>query len=354
MTSLVRTTVLNGYEALALSIGADPAHELKRVGLSLDALKSPDSFISFIACIRALEHTASTANCPDLGLRLIKAQQTDVLGPLTALMRHAPTLEQALLAGSRHVFVLSPEIHFAVVPVASDRRLVDLTFEIAVRQLTARAQFVEQSLGFIVQVLRLVTLGRVRPLLALVPHSRLGSLQRYAEVLGCECQFDAPVAGIRIAACDLATRLPENNPLLQQMAQTYIEEYFGSPQRLFSDRVRLLIRRFLDSQSATLLSIADDLVIHPKTLQRRLLAEGHQFKDLLDEVRRDRFLELLAQSGAFSLTQLALLLGYSEQAALTRSCRRWFDCSPTELRRRSLPNPTGVALAATQASGAAA
>ncbi|RZT93835.1 AraC family transcriptional regulator [Rivibacter subsaxonicus] len=340
MTSLVRTTVLHGYEKLARSIGADPAHELKRVGLSLEALKNPDSFISFIACIRVLEHTASTANCPDLGLRLIQAQQSGVLGPLTALMRHAPTLEQALLAGSRHLFVLSPEIHFAVAPVASDRHLVDLTFEIAVRQLTARAQIVEQSLGFIVQVLRLVTQGRVRPLLALVPHSRLGSLRRYAEVLGCECQFDTPVAGIRIAASDLAIPLPEHNPLLQQMAQTYIEECFGSPQQLFSDRVRLLIRRFLDSQSATLPVIADDLAIHPKTLQRRLLAEGHQFKDLLDEVRRDRFLELVAQSGAFSLTQLALLLGYSEQAALTRSCRRWFGCSPTVLRRRSLPNPS--------------
>ena len=343
MTSLVRSTVLEGYEALASAVGIDPAQALARCGLNLAAAQTPDSFVSFIAFIRLLEHSALAADCPDFGLRLAQAQEAGILGPLTALMRHAPTLEQALLLGSRHLFVLSPEIPFAIAPAPEDRRQVDLMFEITVRQATARAQFIEQSLGFIVQVLRLVSQGRVRPLLALVPHGRLGLPQRYAEVLRCDCRFDAPVAGIRIPASDLATPLPAHSPLLLQMAQTYIAESFASPRQLVSDQVRKLVRRLLDSQCTTLDDVAGELAMHPKTLQRRLLAEGQPFKDLVDEVRRNRFLELAAQPGTFNLTQLALLLGYSEQAALTRSCRRWFGCPPTELRRRATAGAGPVA-----------
>lgn len=340
MTSLVRTSVLEGYEALAQSIGVDTAVELNRVGLPLDALNSTDNFISLIAFMRLMEHTAQCGNCPDFGLRLVQQQEAGSLGPLTVLMRHAQTLAEALQIGARHIFVLSPEFHFSLMPVSTDQNLVDLALEINVPQLRSRSQTIEQALGFIVQVVRLVSQGQVRPVLALLPHQRLGPAQTYADALRCECRFEAPVAAIRIAAKDLSLALPDRNPLLHQMALIYIEENFGAPNKLFTDRVRLLARRFLDAGPVSKVDIAEALSVHPKTLQRRLLKEGHLFNDILDEVRRDRFLELLAQPSTLSLTQVALMLGYSEQAALTRSCRRWFGRAPRELRRQTSEPPS--------------
>lgn len=333
MTSLVRASVLEGYGPLARLIGVDPVAELARVGIPADTLDGKGTFISLIAFMRLMEHTARTGNCLDFGLRLAQRQEASVLGPLTVLMRHSATLEEALQTGARHLFVLSPEFHFSLRPVKAHRQLVDLALEINVPQLRSRAQTIEQSLGFIVQVVRLLSQGQVRPVLALLPHLRLGPLQSYTEVLGCECRFEMPLAAIRIAAKDLALPLPEHNPLLQQMAISYIGENFGAPDKLFTDRVRLLARRFLELGPVARADIAEALSLHPKTLQRRLLEEGQLFNTILDEVRRDRFLELLAQPATLSLTQLALMVGYSEQAALTRSCRRWFGRTPSELRR---------------------
>lgn len=34
------------------------------------------------------------------------------------------------------------------------------------------------------------------------------------------------------------------------------------------------------------------------------------------------------------LSQLTREIGYAEQSVLTRSCRRWFGCSPTDYRKR--------------------
>lgn len=339
MTSLVRTAILEAYEPLARSIGVDPQDELSRVGLSLETAKNPVSLMPFIAFIRLLEHTAKKGNCPDFGLRLAHRQGAGRAGPLSILMRHAATLEEALLTGARHLFVLSPAFHFALVRVSTDPQLVDLSLDIHVPQLRSRAQTIEHSLAYIVQLVKMVSRGQVRPVLALVPHQRLGPLQNYADVLGAECRFEAPVAAIRIAVPDLALALPDRNPLLQQMALSYIEENFGAPDKLLTDRVRLLTRRLLHAGTVMRGDVADALSMHSKTLQRRLLQEGRRFNDILDEARRERLLELLAQPNALSLTQVALMLGYSEQAALTRSCRRWFGRTPTDLRRDAQAPP---------------
>jgi AraC-like DNA-binding protein len=337
MTSLVRSSNLEAYEALTRSIGVDPVMELMRFSLPVDTLQNPDTFIPFIGFIRLLEHTALAGSCPDFGLRLAQSQGEGSAGPLLILMRHAATLEDALQTGSRHLFVLSPNYLFSIVPVSGDCSLVDLTIDIDVPQVRLRPQTIEHSLGYLTQLVRLVSQGQARPILAMLPHARMGPLQSYANVLGCPCRFDAPLAAIRIAAQDLSLALPDRNPLLQRMALAYIDEHFGAPDRLFSDQVRLLARRFLDTGTVSQRDIANAMAVHPKTLQRRLLAENHVFNDIVDEVRRDRFLELIAQSAVPRVAQLAQLLGYSEQAALSRSCRRWFGQTPTELRRRHAP-----------------
>ena len=341
MTSLVRSSILEGYEPLALRIGVDPIAELVRVGLPPAALNDPDTFISFGGFIRLIEHTAMAGRCPDFGLRLAQCQGTGKAGPLLILMRHAATLQDALLTGATHLFVLSSDYQFSIVPVGTNRQLVDLTLDISVPQLRSRAQTIEHSLGYIVQLISLISQGQVRPSLALLPHPRQGPLRNYASVLGCACWFEMPVAAIRIAATDLQLALPDRNPLLQQMALSYIEENFGAPEQLYADRVRLLMRRFLSAGPVLQDDVAKALSVHAKTLQRRLLNEGHTFSDLLDEVRRDRFLELLAQPSDLSLTQLSLMVGYSEPAALTRSCRRWFGCTPTEMRQQ-VPGTAGA------------
>jgi AraC-like DNA-binding protein len=71
--------------------------------------------------------------------------------------------------------------------------------------------------------------------------------------------------------------------------------------------------------------------MHPRTLQRRLREEGTTFEAIKDEARQDLAQRYLAQPDV-PLTQITALLGYSEQSALGRSCRRWFGATPREMR----------------------
>ncbi|MGA9277007.1 helix-turn-helix transcriptional regulator [Ilumatobacter sp.] len=78
--------------------------------------------------------------------------------------------------------------------------------------------------------------------------------------------------------------------------------------------------------------MADRLAMHPRTVQRRLTAEGTSFEILVDDVRREIVAHHLRDTD-LPLSRLATMAGYSEQSSLTRGCKRWFGATPTRCRR---------------------
>jgi len=87
--------------------------------------------------------------------------------------------------------------------------------------------------------------------------------------------------------------------------------------------------------SATLAGAAAALNLPPRTLQRRLAAEGASFAGLLDEVRRELSLRLLADP-VTSIAEVAFALGFGDQPAFHRAFSRWQGSTPGEYRHRLL------------------
>lgn len=342
MTTLIRATALRDYEALARSLGVDTGRALHGVGLSGKVLADADGLISYNAMIRLLENTAAEAGCPAFGLRLARQHGVGSLGVLAILIRHAPTVGEAVSLAARYLFVHSPALRLEMLPVEGQHGLIDLSLAIDMPHLPPHAQAVELALGVAQQALRLLAGAAFRPRLVQFPHARLGSAADYAGAFGCECRFQAPIAALRVARADLQRPTPEHDPTLRGLAENYLRQNFGAPTQFFADRVRAAVRRFLGEGHALQANVASALAVHPRTLQRRLQAEGHAFGDILAEVRRERLRELLAGTPGMSLAHVAMILGYADQAALTRSCRRWFGRTPSELREdRAWLEPPG-------------
>ena len=89
--------------------------------------------------------------------------------------------------------------------------------------------------------------------------------------------------------------------------------------------------RFLGSELCGNREVAAELNLHPRTLHRRLAAEGTSFQKIKDEVRRDVMLYYLQQT-RLDFTRISERLGFSEQSVMTRRCNRWFSASPTRVR----------------------
>ncbi|MBB3050782.1 AraC-like DNA-binding protein [Prauserella isguenensis] len=80
--------------------------------------------------------------------------------------------------------------------------------------------------------------------------------------------------------------------------------------------------------------IAAELSMTERTLRRRLAAEGVNYRDLVDEVRRGWAEELLADE-TLTVEQIAHRLGYSEPSSFLHAFARWHGMPPREFRRRT-------------------
>ena len=69
-----------------------------------------------------------------------------------------------------------------------------------------------------------------------------------------------------------------------------------------------------------------------RTLQRRLREAGLTYSGLLEEVRLEIAARMLEEAGK-KVIDIALDLGYSDQANFTRAFRRWAGVPPSEYRR---------------------
>ena len=88
--------------------------------------------------------------------------------------------------------------------------------------------------------------------------------------------------------------------------------------------------------------VAAKLGMSPRTLARRLAAEGLCFADIMVQVRSalaDRYLA----DRSLSISQIAWLLGYAEIGAFTRAFRRWTGMAPTAAQRGRGERPTSAA-----------
>lgn len=89
----------------------------------------------------------------------------------------------------------------------------------------------------------------------------------------------------------------------------------------------------------TLRDLAERLQMRPRTLQRRLAAEGETFDSLLRRTLWRRADELLADG--HSVTGVAVELGYSDTAHFSRAYRVWTGRPPSSAIRSPRPGLTG-------------
>jgi AraC-like DNA-binding protein len=101
---------------------------------------------------------------------------------------------------------------------------------------------------------------------------------------------------------------------------------------------RVAVRRALPGGALTIDSLAAELGISRRTLQRRLSALGASFKSILQDVREEQSRRYL-DDPRLAVTEIALLLGYSDQASFSNAFRSWCGCAPTEYRQRGAARP---------------
>jgi AraC-like DNA-binding protein len=340
MGSLIQATTLWGYGELVAELGGDPEFFLKRFRIPSGIENQEDAFISIDAYVRLLEASAEDLHCPDFGLRLSRWQGLDILGPIAVIARNAHTLLSGLEMIGRYSYIHSPALQLTLAPRTTKSSLT-FNYEVTEPGLGNVVQGYELSIAILVRIIRLLGGPEARPSAISFMHEQQGPNAAYREALGCPVRFQRTWCGLEISRRLADRRIESADPETRRIATKYLEANYLPPNTLLSERVTELTRRLLPTGQCSVDAIANQLAMHPRSLQRRLVTEGVRCQDLIDQQRRALAARYLAEPG-LPLSQIAGLLGYSEQSALNRSCRRWFGKTPRQYRADRWVSPSSA------------
>jgi AraC-like DNA-binding protein len=332
MGPMIRAASLRGFAPLVRELGGDPDGLAARFGISAEALASDDAMLPITQHDLMLDAAADELGCPDLGLRLAEAQDLTVLGPLALAIESSPTVADALRCASRFMFVHSPALRVGVEPDPMGARgVVALTYRKDLLESPYSPQAIELGMGLFHHVARQLLDGVEGLRSVELPHQPLSPVSRYTAFFGVDVKFGRPSAALRVQRRVLDARFTGADRAIRQLAIDWLASHHPDPATLLSVQVRRVLAEGLGITRPSLAHTARLLTLHPRTLQRRLAAEGTSHDTILDAVRRDAAHRYVTTTD-LPLGQVAALVGFSEQASLTHAVHRWYGRGPRELR----------------------
>jgi AraC-like DNA-binding protein len=329
--SVIRGTSLTGYPALVSELGADPGPLLACAGIRQADVGRFDAFLTYLGLIQAVESAAAATRTPDFGRRLAERQGIEILGPVGVAGRTSKTAAEAFETFDQYLAAYSPAIS-ATISREPYVTASFLEFRILIPHPPAHPQTTELSLGVMLRVLRLLLGARYAPTVVDLPHPPLTAREDYLRYFSCRPRFGSNRAGFSLPTEDLQRPLVRDE-LAHRVVLDYLDTVIDRHRLTMASSIRELIRRLLPAGAATVPVIADQFRLHPKAFRRRLAAEGTNFNNVVDDVRRE-MAERYLRDTDMTLSHLARELGYSEQSVLSRSCQRWFGASPASLREK--------------------
>lgn len=170
------------------------------------------------------------------------------------------------------------------------------------------------------------------------------SREPYERYFGCPVGFGAATTVVRLPIAQLALGLRQPDAALRSLLDAQARERLARlpPRDAFEAGLRTVIAGQLAGGEASLAASAERLHCSARTLQRRLAAAGTTFQAVLDRTREQLVDSYLADP-RLKLAEIALLLGYADQAAFTRAFQRWKGCTPGQFRRGQRPPARGAA-----------
>lgn len=333
---MVRAGALRGYAELVRSLGGDAEALLREHGIEPHRLANEDALVSLRTMIQLLDSSAQRLRCPEFGLRLAQFQSIDILGPLAVAMQNLPTVRDALSYGANHLFAHGAGIEMTVFDKSpAQPKCSELRYEIVLPRVPVIVQPTDLSLGLAHRVLQLFAREHYRLEEVHLSYKPPAPLETYKRFFGAKVRIEQAHACLLVSPSSFSAPMRTVNPLLRQLAMTYLDAQFPAPGRAVSARARQAITQTLGTRSARKEGVAQMLAMHPRTLQRRLSAEGTTFDEVYDAVCRDTALRYLSGT-RMPLTQIAALIGLARQSALTRACQRWFGVPPSVVRKRGI------------------
>ncbi|WP_089138601.1 AraC family transcriptional regulator [Vibrio rumoiensis] len=326
---LVRSGAASHFEKLVLELGQNPIQLMHQVGLRQAEFRDPNTYISYAKLAELLYLTALQTNQPLFGLMLAQRQTQEVLGDLPMLVSRMETVEMALIKANEYLYLHAYGVQ---VKMRSKGEYIQLKLALnldtdvnleAVMQLSVYhlALFVAGLLNVNVQSLTL-HFQQAEPV------NNPEYQEQHRALL-----FSQSFNGIQLKSTQLALRNHRDEEALNQLITARLKKLQQRYPEDLADQVKDLIRHLLPTGECCIERIANALGMHHRSLQTQLKARGQNYRTLLLQTRQDIAKHQLLH-GKYTITELALQLGYVDIAVFSRHFKQWTGLSPSQWQKQ--------------------
>ncbi len=298
--------------------GLDVEMLLGCFGLPIELEDEPTIIAPVAALSRFYDAAAIALDEPDLGLVLATEMPRGAYGLFEFGVRAESTLRTAL---DRLCKTLALFNRVARLEWSTSGNSVRVEMTVPGRAQALGRQANEFFVALLVSWAKAMVAGTVAIERVWFCHAQPSTLATHQRVLGCKrIEFGAGGNGFSFAAGGLDAPLVEADPALRAAIDERVRAELPAappPTLLFE------LRRVLAASTGevSLAIVAKRLGHSARSLQRHLTENGTSFRQVLDEVRRDRVRELMREG--VELEEIAARLGYRDLGAFRRALKRW-------------------------------
>lgn len=331
---MISTTVTTGLIDALASTGVDSQELLRRLKLDSSTFSRPESFIACADFARLLEEAARATSDDTFGLHFGARSNPKNIGPLAYAVLNAPTIAAAVDVAARYLHVHNEAVNISV---SATPQLVYLRYVHSNVGLEELRQLNEYSMAVTLNVLRMMVGSQWAPREVQFAHKAPQDIAEHLGLFGAPVLFGYAINALVVEREFFDRAVPAADPRLFEIMRRYLDDVLGKipPEDAPLASIRRAIAESLREGGPNLRRVAQKLAASPRTLQRQLKQYGLEFKNLVDDTRRQFALDYLKNPND-TLTEIAFLLGYSEVSAFNRAFKRWTGKTPLDYRRSDI------------------
>lgn len=180
----------------------------------------------------------------------------------------------------------------------------------------------------------------VPPIRVGLPFATPQNPQLYRELLQCPVTFNSECLMVDVPAKLLWMTISSSDPYMRKIfdrqAQAMLKAEGENRSESFEEFFEALQQQILmamkdgDTSART---VSEKMGISLRSFYRLLANEGYSYRSIVAGMRQ-RLAKKYLQDASLSYSDVAMLLGYSEQSAFTRAFRDWMGITPGEYRKQ--------------------
>ena len=310
--------------------GVTEKEVLNAAGLELNLTEGSHQRISGNQYCHLLDIAAEQCKDDDFGLHMGEAIKPGHYGVLGYACMSSATFEETFQRMNRYQSLVS-DIGFNT--VQQQGNMVKFQFDCKTSPYPPR-HLAEEHIAGIVIFSQWISSTNSSPSKVHFQHPKPSDISEHERIFSCPIAFDQAETAIYFPVEFLAESLPQADPVVSKMMDGYAEQQLIKLPKGESliDKARIALATLLQNGEPSLEKLAYHLEINVRSLQRRLKEEDLSYQGLLEKIRHQLALNYIQQDH-LSLTDIAFLLGFSEQSSFQRAFKRWTNETPGRYRK---------------------